>query len=300
MAGNILSPTAIWKDFSIPFVPSAEVIETIKDEKLTCTKLYIQGQSGGDFVTKIFATLVKPNKRGNLPAILLLQDFECGYDNKLVHSLVEQGYAVLSVDFAGQSDNEYFTVYPEALSYANYQTAKFNLCTVEKSADKTCWYEWTRVARYALKYLSNQAFVSKVGGFASGEVATALWQVMGSCEELACSTFVLNAGWRGYRGIYKFAGNVEPQFSDNMYKFIAGIEPQAYAMHIKSPILMLSATNSNQYDCDRACDTVARISDGVFSAVHYSVGFRERVSGEAFKVASIFFEEFLKRENSVN
>ncbi len=298
MAANILSPTAIWKDFTVPFVPSAEIIDTKKEEKATYTKLYIQGQSGGDEVTKIFATLVRPNKRTKTPAIILLQDFECGYDQKLVEAFVAQGFSVLSVDLAGDSENEFFTVYPSALYYANYKAVKHDICAVEASADKTCWYEWTRVARYALKYLANQTFVTKIGGFASGEVATALWQVIGTSDELACATFVLNAGWRAYRGVYKFGGDVEPQFSDDMYKFIAGIEPQAYAMHIKTPVLMLSATNSNEFDCDRACDTVARIADGVFKAVHYSVGYRERVSGEAFRSASIFFEEFLKKEKS--
>ena len=298
MAANILSPTAIWKDFNIPFVPSAEIIDTLKEDKATYTKLYIQGQSGGDDVTKIFATLVKPNKRIKTPAIILLQDFECGYDEKLVQAFVAQGFSVLSVDLAGESENEHFTIYPSSLSYANYKTVKDDICAVEASADKTCWYEWTRAARYALKYLTNQTFVTKVGGFASGEVATSLWHVVGTTNELACATFVLNAGWRAYRGVYKFGGDVEPQFSDDMYKFIAGIEPQAYAMHIKTPVLMLSATNSNDFDCDRACDTVARIADGVFKAVHYSVGYRERVSGEAFRSASIFFEEFLKKEHS--
>lgn len=299
MAGNILTPTTIWKDFDIAFVPPTEIINTDKQDKVTFTKLYIHGQVGKEAVTKIFATLAKPEKRGKIPTILLLQDFEMGYDKPLVDALVEQGYAVLSIDLAGKTEkSEYFTIYPDSIDYANYILVKDKLCVVERDATHTCWYEWACATRYALKFLLNQPFVSRVGGFAAGEVATALWQVAGSCDELACATFALNAGWRGYRDINKFGGDVEPQFSDEMYKFIAGIEPQAYAMHIKCPVLMLSATNSHDFDCDRACDTVTRIADGVFKAVHYSVGYRERVSGEAFRVATVFLEEFLKKEKT--
>ena len=298
MAGQILTPTAIWKDFDIPFVPSAEIIKTEKEESITFTELYIQGQVGNGETAKIYATLVKPSKKGKLPTVLILQDLEGGFNKELTVKLCEQGYAVLSVDLAGNVDGEKGTFYPKSMEYAYYQNAKNNLSTVNGSVTETCWYEWARATRYVLKYLLNQSFVEKVGGIAIGEVATALWQVAGSSNEVSCSVFVLNAGWRGYRGINKFGGDVEPQFSDDMYKFIAGVEPQAYAMHIKTPVLMLSATNSDIYDCDRASDTVARIDEKVFTAIHYSVGYRQRVSGEAFRVAEIFFEEFLKKDKS--
>ena len=299
MAGNILTPTTIWQKFNISSTPLAQVIEEKICGDIVYTSLYIYGQVKGEECVKIYATLVSKKGEQKAPAILLCQDFESGFDNDLVLSFVNNGYSVLSVDIAGKNENsEFYTIYPQAISYANYFEVKDNLFNVPTDAMNTCWYEWAVALRYALKYLRKQPFVSSVGGFAMGEVATCMWQVAGTDKGLKCVVFALNAGWRGYQGIYKFGGQNEPQFSDNMYKFIAGIEPQAYAMHVECPVLMLSPTNSKEYDLDRSADTVTRISEKVFSAVHYSVGYIDRVSGEAFSMASLFFDKFLSSRTS--
>lgn len=295
MAGTILTPTTIWKDFEIS-IPSAQKVDEKNEGKILTERIFIDGKEEKGGKTQIFGVLTRNADGKKAPAILFLRDFENSGDDALVLEFVKRGYSVLSIDLEGKTDDsEYFTVYPECVNYANYSVAKESLDKVEKEATDTCWYEWVCNARYALKYLSSLPFVTKVGGLGMGEAATVMWQVAGCDKNLSCAVFVLNAGWKGYRGIHKFAGNVEPQFSDNMYKYIAGIEPQAYAMHVSCPTLMLSATNSDKYDCDRASDTIARISDGVFKSLHYSVGYRERVSGEAFRVANIFLEEFLKK-----
>ncbi len=294
MAGNILTPTTIWKNFSISSSPISQFIETQTEGDIVLTKMYIDGQVKGEERVKIYGVLVKKQGVEKSPAILLCQDFEVGFDKDLVFELVNKGYTVLSVDLAGKrEDSELFTIYPQSISYANYLEVKDNLFYVPVDAINTCWYEWACALRYALKFLKKQPSVSSVGGFGIGKSATALWQVAGTDNGLKCAVFSLNAGWHGYQGIYKFAGQSEPQFSDNMYKFIAGVEPQAYAMHVKCQVLVLSPTNSNEYDLDRSADTVSRISEEVFSAVHYSIGYIDRVNGEAFGVANVFFDKFL-------
>ena len=121
MAGNILTPTTIWKDFNISFIPSAKIEQEFCVGKKTYTKLYIDGQTIGEEKVEIFATLVKGSFKGKKPAILLLQDFEYGFDDALVSALVDQGYVVLSIDLAGQNEDNQHTVYPEQISYANYK-----------------------------------------------------------------------------------------------------------------------------------------------------------------------------------
>ena len=299
MAGNILTPSAIWNNFNITDIPTAEVISQRKDGDIVFEHVIIEGKEVKDGKVQIFGVLAKNRQLSSAPGILLLQDFTHGVDERLVKSLAKSGYSVLSIDLAGEAqDGENYTKYPESLSHANYNRVKDNIYSIAKDATDTCWYEWTCATRYALKYFESLKEVTKVGGFGLGEAATVLWQIAATDPLLSCAVFALNAGWAGYRGIYKFGGMVEPQFSDDMYKFIAGIEPQAYAMHVKCPSLLLSATNSKLYDCDRAYDTLSRIDENVYSALHYSVGYRERVSGEAFSNAKIFFDEFLIKQNA--
>ncbi len=299
MAGTILTPAAIWRDFCINASPSAEVISQSKSGSIIYTELNIDGRAVKDGAVKIYARLAKSKTAEISPAILLLADFNRPY-RKLQDDLVKNGYIVLAVDIAGFSqDKEGFTKYPESLSYANYEKVKDSLYQIKNDMNGTCWYEWTAVCRYALAYLKNLDGVSKVGGLGMGEACTAMWQVAATDENLDCVCFALNAGWNGYRGIYKYSGEMEPHFSNDMYKFIAGVDPQSYATHVKCPTLMLSATNSDIYDVDRAYDTVNRIDEQLYRAVHYSVGYCNSVSSIAYKNALIFFENALKKKGKI-
>ncbi|MBO7345196.1 MAG: hypothetical protein J6U92_04585 [Clostridia bacterium] len=300
MAGNILTPLAIWKDFKIEGVPQAKLIKEENVDGVIFTHYYLQGRAVGEENVEIYGVLAKRSQRAVAPAVLLVQDLEQLPDRELTIDLVKRGYTVFSVDIAGKAEGkENYTVYPSQIDYANYQNVKDTLYVVEGEVVKTCWYEWTCVLKYALKYLKSLSKVSRVGAIGVKESATALWQVAGMDfdGDLACSIFALNAGWNGYRGINKFGGMVEPQFSDNMYKFIAGVEPQAYAMHVKCPTLVLSATNSPLYDCDRAYDTISRIETG-YTVIQYSVGYSDRISNQAYLCALTFLEVFLKKDGA--
>lgn len=298
MAGNILTPVSLWGQFKINQPVNAQVISERSDGEVVFSYLTLCGREVKDGQVKISAVLARKAQLGVAPACLLLQDVCFAPDERLMKELAMNGYTVLSVDFAGETDGkDRFTEYPESLSYAKYSNVK-DLYTFDGDADKTCWYEWTVVARYALAYLKGLTNVTGVGAMAFGHSATMLWQVSAFEEDLACAVFGLNAGWQGYRKIYKFGGQVEPQFTDDLYKFIAGIEPQSYAKHVHCPVLMLSATNSALYDVDRAYDTVARLEDGVYRALDYSVGYRNRINAEGFKNALLFFDRFLMRAGS--
>jgi hypothetical protein len=299
MAGTILTPTSIWNGFEIESDLSAEIISEKKSGDLILSKIRISGRPVKDGSVSIYATLAKNIQQAVAPAILFVQEFNSDADESLIKDLAKHGYTVLSVDLAGKTEGkENYTEYPQSLSYANYALIKDDVYHIEHSVTQSCWYEWGCVLRYALAYLKKDPSITKVGGVGVAEAATVLWEVAGTDASLDCAVFMLNAGWVGYRGINKFDGTVEPQFSDDMYKFIAGVEPQAYAMHVKCPTLMLSATNSSLYDCDRAYDTISRIDKDVYKAIHYSVGYRERVSGEAYRTTLIFLENFLMKAQS--
>ncbi len=292
MAGTILTPVAIWRDFLIEGAPNARVIEQKKSGGITFTDLKIDGRPTKDGRVSIYARFVKKGQ-DDCPAILFLSDFGKS-DDAVVEDLAKKGYAVLNVDIAGKAQNKMlFTEYPESISYANYENVKDELYSIKEDAKNSCWYEWTAVAKYAIAYLRETEKIIKVGGLGIGEVATVMWQVAGTDNSLDAVCFALNAGWNTYRGRFKFAGEVEPQFSDDIYKYIAGIDSQTYAMHVEKPILMLSATNSNVYDLDRVYDTVSRASESKFKAVHYSVRHIDSINLVGYENALIFFKGFL-------
>ncbi len=296
MAGTILTPTLLWKGFLVDSDFNEHVVEGTNDGDFSIRKVFFNGRKVTKKDTvKIFATIIKSEKKKISNAFIYVQDLGEQIDVDFMKELAEQGYLVMAVDVCGKSQDGYFTEYPELISYANYEFVKENLYSVSGDANQTCWFEWACVLRYALAYLKSNSEIKKVGGFAVGESATALWQVAGMDKALDLAVFTLNAGWTGYRGTVKFGGQVEEQFSDDMYKYVAGIEPQSYAMHVTCPILVLSATNSNKYDCDRVYDTLEYINEEVFSAVHYSVGNINSVNRQAVDSAKIFIDNFMAK-----
>lgn len=299
MVGSILTPTGIWKSFAVNEEVSAEKLNQKKIGEIINISLRINGREVDKQKVGIYAEFYKKDNGRKTPTILLLEDFSINPDLSLVQNLIKQGYSVLCIDLAGKEEGkENYTTYPESISYANYQVSKDSLFTVEKDAKKTCWYEWSVAIRYALKYLKSLPEVTKVGGVAVGNVATALWQVAGTDKELDCAVFMFNSGWLGYREVYKFGGMVEPQFSDNMYKFIAGIDPQSYAMHISCPVLMLSATNNDEFDIDRAYDTISRINEQTYSAVYYSKNQINKINQNGYNNLNLFLGKFLQDKNT--
>lgn len=305
MSGKFLTPTAIWKNFNTGEV-KAEIIHESATKNFSFTHLRISGRKTADGEVSIYAVLTRKAQLTLAPAVVVVQDFCDGADTTLAKKLAERGYTVLTVDLAGATErntarevagvDKPYTVYPESLKYSVYDKATVDKAEIEGDAFATCWYEWGRVIRYSLEYIKSNPLVTKVGVLGIGEAATSLWHVITADCGLSCAVIVGNAGWKGYRGISKFDDTPEPQFSDNALKYLAGVEPQAYAAHVKCPLMLLAPTNSPDYDIDRAYDTVSRISDNIYTAVDYTVGGRKCVSTESFRGALTFMDAFLLKD----
>ncbi|GEM_PF-2205089 len=308
MASNFLTPTAIWKDFKCDGA-KAEIICKHTAKGLVFTHLRLRGSVAADGETGIYAVLThKAQLSLASPAIVLVQDFGKGGDTALPRLLAEKGYTVLDVDLAGKAPfnsektvdgvEKPYTVYPDSLSYANYERTAEDKTEIEEDVRSTCWFEWGRVIRYCIEYLKTQPFINKIGVFAIGVAATAVWQTLSADCGLSCAVIVANAGWKGYRGIDKFGDETEPQFNDDALKYLAGIEPQAYAAHVKCPLMLVSPTNSPDFDVDRSYDTVSRVSEKLYTAVDYSVGGRREISADCMNGALVFLNEFLVKEKA--
>ncbi len=296
MAGSILTPMAIWGNFKVPFIPKAEIIDERQEGDIIVSRILIEGRVTPKGQVKICATVSRGVQLGFMPAVIIFKDFgdtDCSMDI----SIAKLGYMTFSIDIEGKREGkEFYTEYPEDLPYAVYENVKDDLKRVDKDIITTCWYEWAMVARYALKYIKSLPYVTKVGGIGVSSAATVLWQ-LALDKNLSAAAFVMNAGWTAYNGLYKFAGKADPQLSDDMLMFIAGVEPQSYAAHINCPALVVAATNSPRFDADRVTDTLARIKKDFFVALDYSVGRTDGIDSAGYKNILAFLNEFLMREN---
>ena len=137
MAGTILTPNLIWKNFFVapdfkPVVIKEEVVDDI-----VYTHLYFSGKNVSDGTVKIYGVMAKGIQHGVGPAILLPRDFYYQDDAELVSFFVNKGYTVLSIDLMGKRDGpNYYTSYPQSLSFATAPTRRSQLARLKSSAQR--------------------------------------------------------------------------------------------------------------------------------------------------------------------
>ena len=298
MAGKILTPSILWADFAINKTPSAVVDKEKKKGEVSISHLRINGRAVKDGNVSIACVLVRNTELKVAPGIILVQDFSEGLDETFATFLATKGYNVLIVDIVGKTENsDFYTVYPQSLSHANYEQVKDSLYSFEGSAKESCWFEWVCATRYALAYFDSLPFVSQIGGMGVGEASTVIWQTAATDKNLTCAVIALNAGWNIYRGYDKFGLKEIPQFSDDVMKVLAGIEPESYAPHVTCPTLTVVALNDERFDSDRSFDTVSRIPEGTMGSLYYSASTEGFIDEKGLSNILIFLKEFLLKGN---
>lgn len=295
MANKILTPVTLWSDFD----DSLPVVGTVSDEAaedgVILRYVRFPGRQVGEERVNIFAAFAMPEKEGKFPALLILPDCERTSDAALAKMFARKGFAVLMPDYRGIWDDTHgYTVYPKAVDYANYRQAGRRMDYADETAKETCWYEWVAVARYALRFLQTSDRIERIGAIglkAGGEI---VWQLSATAEGLSCAVPVCAGGWRAYRGVHKFGENNELVMDDERYRFLAGVESQAYAPYAKCPVLMLCSTNDENFEADRAFDTYARINPEVEKSFYFAVRYNGCIGRNGLEDLFSFLGKYLK------
>lgn len=293
MASTILTPVTLWKDFddSLPF--DEEIVSEREEDNAIVRELYFYGRQTTLGRVKIFATYFIPKGLDEYPAVMTL--FEAGFspDRKFVDMLLGRGYAVFCVDYSGDTGRERFTVYPRDIDYANYFRAGRALEYAEPTARETSWFEWAAVARYAARWLLEQERVTKAGMIGIRSGGEILWKIAPYVPML-CMITVGAAGWLAYRDMEKFGESEQRIFNEERHRFIAGIDSQSYAPHVKCPVLLLSAINDKKCDYDRVYDTFRQINPEVEKAILFSAHGNGLIGSHSLDDLFLFLEKYLK------
>lgn len=326
---KIISALTLWKEYDLTHPLDESILREVVDAEtgLAYSVVEFNGREAVDGRVRIFAYFARPEGNKRCPAILLLKEADKPLDVELMNYFVQKGYAVLMPDYSGnmqpvpeqetvvkpkglfakavavveeveepQDEVGERTVYPRSLSYANYGSAR-GLYDVEGiSALNTCWFEWTYVALYSLKFLRFREDIGNIGVVGirmGGEIA---WKIMLS-SDVACGVTVNSAGWLSAKGTNRFFDNTQGMSTEERHRYIAGVDSQSYAPFVKCPVLMLCALSDYEFDYDRAYETYARIgsASGVDGhAIVYSPDSGACIGQDGLKDMSLFLEKNLK------
>lgn len=292
LATTFLTPITLWKDFDDTLPLEEEVLSEQVSDGTVSRDICFLGRQVEEERVKIFAKYVFPEKSARFPVVMILFEAGCAFDEAFLRRFVERGYGVLCVDYCSENAADNHTVYPDAISYANFTQAKQSLNTAPSSARETCWYEWAAVARYAAKFLSMREEVTKFGAIGLRTGGEVLFKIA-PYVPLGCMITVCAAGWLAYRGRAKFTGENQV-FDEAHHRFIAGLDSQSYAPYVNCPVLLLSAVNDSKHDYDRVFDTFQQLNPEVQKSFLYSSHGNGLIGTHSMADIELFLDKYLK------
>ncbi len=294
MANKILTPSTLWNDFD-------DTLELNTQETLLSTyenvKFYgvrFDGRKTEEGRVRVYSQIAVPEGDKH-SALLILPDADHTVSVELMRRFADKGFVVLMPDYRGKYDDcENYTEYPQDVFYANFKEAGRRMYYADDSAKETSWYEWVAVARYCLRYLKERNDIERIGVLGikkGGEIA---WQLMATSSDLSCGISVCAGGWMTYKGKFKFGDCPDIKLDDERHRFLAAVDSQAYAPFVKCPVMMLCATNDNDFDADRAFDTYARINPDMEKTFHFASRYDGCIGSTSLANLDLFLDKYLK------
>ena len=282
MSNAILTPVTLWKNSDAVLPPEAVAADRMSCDGIVWEKVRFSGREiSGERVS--VAGVYACREDGAVSASLLfLPDLGKKEDKALMEKFAKEGFGVLSIEYAGSALPE-GTHYPDGAG-----DAKSFEPTLEGDASDTPYYEWGCTARYGVRFLKEKNPGKRVGVYGSGVGGDIAWYLSAMEGEVDCAATAFSVGWRAYAKFFRFGEHPDPDFDEGNYRYLAAIDVQAYAQYVKCPVLMMTSTNHALCDCDRAADTLARISPEIPAALYLSVNADCYLDNKALKDLELF------------
>lgn len=294
----ILTPVSVWKNFEADLELLPAVLSESCEDGVKYERINFSGRDTGEGRVLVYGVLAYKESSPSKDCVLIFQDGGAKCDKKLLTYFVGKGYSAFFVDYSGtQPDEEVYTLYPGNVKYANYELCKESMDTVDDSVLNSCWYEWTALGVYARKFLCERFATDRVGLLGINDGGEIAWK-LAYAADFSCAIVVNACGWRTYKGINKFDSGVT-DFNENNYKFLAGLDSQAYAQFVKCPMLLLCSAGDKDFDYDRAYDTFSRINPAVAasSSIAFSLNCGSFIDIRSLNDMFLFLDSNVKKRH---
>ena len=148
---EILTPQTIWKGYDSQTLPLAtNIIQETQNDGIKQVRAYFNGPLSTDGVARVYVRAYIPQKP-NPPVVIYLPDVAFSCDSIIVTEYIQQGYAVIVPDLAGErDDNPYYTIYPESLCDANFKPEC--LSELPNNVLSSPWIIWTQIAMRTITF----------------------------------------------------------------------------------------------------------------------------------------------------
>ncbi|MGN0808292.1 MAG: hypothetical protein ACI4MN_07600 [Candidatus Coproplasma sp.] len=292
----ILTPVSLWKGFNNGTNSGTVSYENLVKNGINYEYVTFYGRNTEEGRVLIYGVIASDEANPSKNCILILQNSATSVDEELLAYFVKKGYSAMFVDYCGMREGaDKYTLYPADVDYANWEKCKYNLLTVNRTAEETCWFEWTAVGVYARQYLAEKFATESIGLVGISDGGEIAWK-LAYISQFSCAITINACGWRAYRGASKFNA-LDHTLNENDYKFIAGLDSQSYAPYVNCPVLMLCSTGDGEFNYDRAYDTFTRINPkfAPSSSIAYSLNSETCIDSDCEKDMFLFLDSNVKK-----
>lgn len=329
MKQEILNSKTLWREFYSTIDIPYTVLDDREENGAIIRRVRFKGRALHGERVDIYAVYMFSSdavKAASSPSILLLGDCDEGVNEELMRIFFDWGYNVLMPDYGGRKAfSSDFTVYPDVLSFANYDGKGDSLYSAPNGAKNTCWFEWCGVARFAYEILkrgklaeitdgegkdgdehaegptdnaikNNVVRNKKIGAVGVKTGGEILLKILPFCD-ITCAATVNAFGWRSYKGINKFNPDGERLSKLSVdaawLNYLAALDSQNYAPQINAPVLLLCTNHDEDVDMDRVYDTFSRLAAKEESSILYGVHHLGCVGRSGMADLTMFLSKYL-------
>ncbi|MFR5061402.1 MAG: hypothetical protein ACLTEK_00150 [Christensenellales bacterium] len=236
---ELITAQTLWKDYNPRNIPLSEtVLSTEYTDKYSVKHVYFNGEATGDGCTRIYARLYSPASIPTGASAVLMNDIETPFDPTYIDMLIDCGYTVLALDYAGKRDEGRFTIYPESLKRANYFTPDSGFYKLPSNPKLSCWYVYASVMLRGFIYLENQPGLDKnrICFFGVKRGAFQVYKAAYLMPEAACAAALFNSAY-----VPELDVN-----SDEAMVYNTCLSNATYAPLIKIPTYIIESSNNHE------------------------------------------------------
>lgn len=288
-----ISPVDIWKNMNISDDFQLNIFSSETINGIIYEKMYINGLKNEFGVIRIFLTLARKSGETNQPLIVYIPDVVPKIDQSALQFWVEKGYACLTYDYYGESEQSRFTIYPDKLSFLNYKNATDDIYLLDDDIENSCWYYYGSIAKSVLKFAKTLdcVDVNKVGvvGYRLG--GKFVWQLASYDDEIKVCVSLFDGGWSKYLTDRKIndVDKIEQRESYLIY-----YSTTTYMQFINKPFLYMGSSNNNYGYMDKICENLNRITQNEEFRFCFSMQQVDTLSYESKLTLSNFIAKYLK------
>ena len=294
----IYTPSNILADIDLKLDSEITIIKETQKEGVTLKEIYFSAREIEGKRPRGYGILAFIGK--NAPLLVIIGDLNHSIDQELMLYYTKLGFNVFMFDYTGEDEfKTKYTFYPQEIDYANLSRADRHLNFADKTARKTCIFEWTLLSYYAVTaaktYLEKDVKTGLLGIGKGGEI---VWILSSFDKRISAYCTVFSAGWDAYDKIYKYGkNNTLTEIDAERERWLAGISSENYAKLVNAPMMFLSSTNSDKTHIERAYDTVNRIPKEIDKYICISAKLNNTLCKNNKQNIKLFFEKYLLNKN---